>query len=331
MVNLATMPKAELHLHLEGAARWSTVRLAHHRHYGTELPKRPPWLAPHFRFANFSRFQALFKQYIHPWLQASSGYAELIRDVVDGLLEQNIRYAEVVCVPSLVERHGASLGHFWDLLESEIERARVQQCIIRVFVGLMRTHPIEEAIVWVKRTRSLPLVAGFDLLGDEVGYPAEPFRLAFELAKEAGKRVKIHAGEMTGPEHIQMAVETLGITQIGHGTSAIQSPEVVALLSERQVILEMCPTSNERLSNVSCYQDHPILALDDLGVLVTVNSDDPTFFGTTLSDELSRLMVERQATVTDVKRWTQNAFRRAILAESTRLQLLAELAAWRPD
>lgn len=330
MLNLDTMPKAELHLHLEGAPRWSTVCSAHYQHYSRELSHSPPWHVSSFRFNNFGAFQALFKQYIHPWLQTPDGYAELIHDVVDSLLVQNIRYAEIVCAPSLVEHHGASLSCFWDVLTAQIERARHQNCIIRIFVGLIRTHSVEEAIHWVKQTRTLSVVAGFDLLGNEVGYPAEPFRAAFDLAREAGKHLKIHAGEMTGPDSIRFAVETLGITQIGHGTSAIQSPEVVTLLRERQVTVETCPTSNERLRNVSSYQEHPLLALDDLGVLVTVNSDDPTFFGVNLNDELARLVEERQATVMDLKRWTQNALRRAILDESTRSHFMAELEAWSP-
>ncbi|MGF1523310.1 MAG: adenosine deaminase [Leptolyngbyaceae cyanobacterium] len=325
------MPKAELHIHLEGAPRWPTVRSAHKRHYGTELPERPPWYASDFRFNQFAEFQALFKQYIHPWLQTPTGYAELIHDVVEGLLAQNIRYAEIVCVPSLVEKHGTSIEHFWEILEAAIERARIQNCILRIFVGLMRTHPVDEAILQVKRTRMLPIVAGFDLLGDEMGWPAAPFKPAFDLAREAGKRVKAHAGEMTGPESIQIAVETLGVTQIGHGLSAIQDPEVVALLREHQVTVEMCPTSNEKLGNVSSYQDHPIFALDHAGVAVTVNSDDPTFFGLNLTDELSRLMLERQATLEDLKRWTRNAFHRAILDESTRSYFLSELEAWCPN
>lgn len=328
MLHLSTMPKAELHLHLEGAARWSILRQAHQRHYGTELPKTPPWYKPNFRFANFGKFQALFKQYIHPWLQTPTGYAELIHDVVDSLLSQNIRYAEIVCVPSLVEQHGTSLEHFWSLLEAELERACGQNCSIRIFAGLMRTQGVDDAIAWVKQMRSHPLVAGFDLLGDEVGWPATPFKQAFELARESGKRVKVHAGEMTGPHSIKTAVETLGITQIGHGISAVQNPEVVALLRDRGVILEMCPTSNERLGNIPSYQDHPIFTLDEAGVAVTVNSDDPTFFGLNLTDELLRLMTERQATLSDLKRWTQNAFQHAILDESIRKRLIVELETW---
>lgn len=331
MFDLSTMPKAELHLHLEGAPHWSTLRMAHQRYYGRELPEIPPWYAPDFRFAHFGEFQALFQQYIHPWLRTPSGYAELIHDVVDGLLEQNIRYAEINFAASLVEQHGACLSKVLDVLEAEIERARTQDCIVCIFVGLMRNHGAEEAMNWVRKTRSISIITGFDLQGDENGWPVDPFIPALDLAREAGKHVKVHAGEMTGPESIQIAVERAGIDQIGHGTSAIQDPDVVALLCDRHVTLEVCPTSNERLGNVTSYQDHPILALDAAGVTITVNSDDPTFFGLNLTDEFSRLITERQAQISDLKRWTRNAFNQARLDDLTRSRFIAELEAWVPS
>lgn len=330
MFDLSKMPKAELHLHLEGAPSWSTLRMAHKRHYGTELPKVPHWYAPEFRFSDFGEFQTLFEQYIYPWLRVPSGYAELIHDVVEGLLKQNIRYAEINVAPALVEQLGASLSDVFRLLEAEIERARAKDCRIRIFVGLLRNQGVEDAIYWVRRTRLVSIVTGFDLQGNEVGWPPDMFKPALDLATEVGKRVKVHAGEMTGPQNIQIAVEKLGINQIGHGTSAIQNPKVVELLRDRGVTVEMCPTSNERLQNVASYQDHPIFALDAAGVPVTVNSDDPTFFGCNLTDELSRLIAQRQAKISDLKRWTRNAFRQAILDEFTRNRLIAELEAWFP-
>lgn len=331
IVDLATMPKAELHLHLEGAPRWATLRQAHQQHCGVTLPQTPPWYASGFRFTGFSEFQALFQRYIHPWLQTPFGYGEVMRDVVDSLLEQNIRYAEINFAASLVERHGAVLGQVWEWLGSEVERAQRQGCVIRIFVGLMRNHGVEEAVTWVKQTRSHPLVSGFDLQGNEVGWLADQFRPAFDLVQDAGKRIKVHAGEMIGPEAIRVAVEQMGIEQIGHGTSAIYDPDVVALLRDRQVTVEMCPTSNERLQNVLSYQDHPILALDAAGVSVTVNSDDPTFFGTTLTEECRRLVAERGVSLLDLKRWTHNALQRALLDEPTRDRFLAELEAWAPE
>jgi len=325
MEQLLALPKAELHLHLEGAPRWSTLRAAHHRHYGTILPEQPPWFAPEFRFNHFREFQQLFSQYIHPWLRTPNGYAEVIQDVVDSLIAQNVRYAEINFAPSMAAQHGADLPQVWELLAAACDRAQAQNCIIRIFVGLMRPQGVDAAIAWVNATRSLAIVSGYDLQGDEVGWPAEHFQPALALAREAGKRIKVHAGEMTGPDSIRNAIEHLGITQIGHGVSAIHDPAVIELLRDRQVTVEMCPTSNERLQNVPSYQAHPLLALDAAGVAVTVNSDDPTFFGVTLTEELTRLMTERQVAIADIKRWTRNAFQAALLDADTRQRFITEL------
>lgn len=132
---------------------------------------------------------------------------------------------------------------------------------------------------------------------------------------------------MAGADSIRAAIE-IGAVQIGHGLTAIENPDVVALLRDRQVVVEMCPTSNERLGNIASYQAHPIFDLDAAGVLVTVNSDDPTFFGCNLTQEMTRLVKERGATLTDLQRWSKNALRHAVLEEQERSRLLADLTAW---
>ncbi|WP_242072652.1 adenosine deaminase family protein [Microcoleus sp. FACHB-68] len=326
--NLSEMPKAELHIHLEGSPRWSSIREALHRHTNLNLPDFPPFYAPGFRFTKFAEFQDCFRRYIHPWLATPSGYAEVIRDVMDSLIQQKIRYAELNFDASVVERVGGNLEEVLHLLEAEVERAREQGTIIRMIVGIGRNQGVENAIYWVQKLLPFPIISGFDLHGDEAGWPADLFREAFAPVRESGKKIKVHSGEMVGPENIRAAVEGLGVTQIGHGTSAIKDPKVVELLIKHKVLVEMCPTSNERLQNVSAYDKHPILALDAAGVAVTVNSDDPSFFGVNLTDEMSRLISERDVTATELARWTRNAFNQAIVDEPTRTGLLAELEAW---
>ncbi|MBD2185731.1 adenosine deaminase family protein [Aerosakkonema funiforme] len=328
IADISSMPKAELHIHLEGAPRWQKVREVWHRHKGIVLPESPFWYEQSFRFANFEEFRLLFRDYIHPWLQTPSGYNELIRDVFDAFIEQNIRYVELDFYVPLVERVGASLDRVLALLEEEVERARSHGTIIRMFAGLNRNEGAESASYWVQKVISEKIISGFDLHGSEFGWPADIFKEAFAPVFATGKKVKVHAGEMTGPETIRAAVEGLGVKQIGHGTSAIQDPDVVELLRDRQILVEMCPTSNERLANVSSYQDHPILALDAAGVAVTVNSDDPTWFGLNLTEEMVRLMCERGVTVADLGRWTRNAFEGAIVEEETRSAFLTELDEW---
>ncbi|MCT7962851.1 hypothetical protein NG799_10305 [Laspinema sp. D1] len=125
---------------------------------------------------------------------------------------------------------------------------------------------------------------------------------------------------MDGPASINAAVAIAGRTQIGHGTSVLESPEVVNLVLERGMVLEMCPTSNQPLGNVSSYQNHRILALDEAGGKVTVNSDDPTGLGLNLTQEMQRLVSDRRLSRDCIARWTCNAFKVAIANEAMRSQ-----------
>lgn len=240
------MPKAELHIHLEGAPRWSTLRRVLHRYHGWELPEVPHFYAPEFRFADFTEFKACFRDYIYPWLQQPSGYAELIQEVVESLIEQRIRYAEVN-INITTDRFGIDLDAVLELLAEAVVQASDRGTIIRVIAGLDRQAGAENARKWVERLLPVPIISGFDLHGMEPGAPANLFSTALAPAREAGKKIKVHAGEMVGPEGIRAAVEAAGIDQIGHGTSALQDPDVVALLVERQVLVEMCPTSTAPL------------------------------------------------------------------------------------
>ncbi|GAQ00023.1 adenosine deaminase family protein [Leptolyngbya sp. NIES-2104] len=321
------MPKAELHLHLDGAPRWSAVRAALDRHYGTILPETPIWYEPHFRFASFAEFGALFREYTHAWLRTPTGYTELIREVLDALIAQSIRYAEINFNVRLVEEFGQCFEAVLESLAIEAERARAQGTIVRWFAGISRDKGIDQAAYWVQRILPTPLFVGFDLHGIEPGHSAALFQQVFAPALEAGKKLKVHAGEMAGADSIQSAIQ-IGAVQIGHGLSAIADPEVIALLRDLQIVIELCPTSNERLCNIPSYQSHPIFELDAAEVLVTINSDDPTFFGCNLTQEMVRLVQERNATLTDLKRWTENALHHAVLGEAERSSILAELNEW---
>jgi adenosine deaminase len=232
------------------------------------------------------------------------------------------------CNLPYVEQFGASLEKVLQLLESAVKRAQEQGTIIRIIAGISRDRGEEYVSYWVRRFLKYGIISGFDLHGLEVGWSANLFKEAFAPAREAGKKIKVHAGEMVGAESIRIAVEELGVNQIGHGTSAIADPTVVDLLVSRNVVVEMCPTSNERLRNVPSYREHPILELDKAGVAVTVNSDDPSFFGVNLTGEMIRLVTERAVDYATLARWTRNAIHKAILDEASRSAFEAELKIW---
>lgn len=330
MPDLSTMPKAELHLHLEGSFRWSTLRDAMLRHHDKVLPAAPSWHASEHRFHEFGEFLRLFQDYVDPWLSTPTGYREILRDVVEGLWIQNVRYAEINFSLGLVERIGHSLEQVFDWLQLEAELAHQRGLEIRFFAGINRHRGTEQALEWTEKICQAPVVTGIDLHGNEVGWPASLFETTFRLAQEHNKRIKVHAGEMVGPQAIRDAVG-LNITQIGHGTSASQDPELMEWLRDRQVLLELCPTSNERLLNIPSYDTHPIFTLDRAGIPVTLNSDDSAFFGVNLTQEMHRLMAERQASICDLKRWTTNAFNKAAIDSVTRQAFLRELETWTPS
>lgn len=326
-MNLASMPKAELHLHLEGSARWPSLRDALHHHAGKVMLDSPYWLEPDFRFRDFEEFRELVRESLTPWLSAPTGYSELIRDVVDSLILQKIRYAELNFCPNVFTRVGASPPAVLDLIEAETIRAAEEGTLIRWIAGMNREEGVAETSSWVQKLLSNSVVSGFDLHGTETGWPPDLFKDAFLPVLEAGKKLKIHAGEMVGPESIRSAVG-VGATQIGHGLSAIEDPEVIALLKEREIVVEMCPTSNERLQNISSFGDHPIFELEKHGVSVTINSDDSTFFGSNLTEEMFRMVAELGATPEDLVRWTSNALDVALLDDEERDKIHKELREW---
>jgi adenosine deaminase len=132
-------------------------------------------------------------------------------------------------------------------------------------------------------------VVGFDLAGDEAGYPADLHREAFEAVQNAGLPFTVHAGEASGAENVRYAVEKLGAGRIGHGVRSIESPAVMELLRERQVLLEICPTSNVHTGTVPSIEAHPLKALYEFGIPISINDDDPITSRTRVSNELTLL------------------------------------------
>jgi len=327
-LDLQTLPKAELHIHLEGAAPWPAIVQAFQNHHDRTLPEFPHFYDPQFRFTHFPDFLACFRNYIHPWVKTPEGYLEMAKAVIDSLVAQNLRYVELNVNACSFERFGLPVDFIFEQLAIWIDEAAAKGTTIRLIAGIMRHESLDEAAVWVKQFVDHPLIFGFDLHGTESGYPASLFTEVFAPVRDRGKKLKVHAGEMTEPHYIRLAVEKLGVTQIGHGTSAIQDKSVVELLRDREVLVEMCPTSNERLNYVSSYQNHPILALDAAGVAVTVNSDDPAFFGLTVTQEIERLATERQVTASMLARWMRNAFEGAIAPPAQISQWIAEVDSW---
>jgi adenosine deaminase/aminodeoxyfutalosine deaminase len=181
-----------------------------------------------------------------------------------------------------------------------------------------------EVLRWAIKYREHGVVA-FGIGGNEAEGPAELFTDVYREAREAGLRLTAHAGETVGPDSIRKAVELLGAERIGHALTAIQDRGVMALLRERRVPLEVCPTSNVATGLIPRFEDHPLPRYLEAGLVVTLNSDDPAMFGTNLQEEFLRSAAAFSLTREQIVRLCENAIRYSFLPEEEKQPLIRQL------
>ncbi|HLZ58879.1 MAG TPA: adenosine deaminase [Ktedonosporobacter sp.] len=294
---LNAAPKAELHLHLEGAVRPATL-LTLARRNGVELPVQTVEEAQQwFKYRDFSHFVDIFVD-IARCIQTVEDYELVVYELAETLAQQNARYAEVTFSPSTHEflKGVPHEIYFTGLTQGRQRALRELNVEINWIFDIVRTATQLPAIpVRADYTLKVALegmsdgVIGLGLGGNEAKGPPEPFAQWFEQAKAAGLHSVPHAGEHAGPASIWGALHVLGAERIGHGVRAIEDPELVAWLAEKQILLEVSPTSNICLDVYPDYEHHPFPKLLAAGVPLTVNTDDPPLFNTTLNHEVNLL------------------------------------------
>jgi aminodeoxyfutalosine deaminase len=291
---LHAAPKAELHLHLEGSIRPETVlQLA--RRNGVSLPAESvEGLREWYRFRDFRHFVEVYVA-VSRCLRRAADYELIVYELGAELARQHVRYAEVTFSPSTHELHlNVPHGTYFPGLSRGRERVKRDFGVVLAWVfDIVRATPIPTAFAdYVTRVAIEGKdegVVALGLGGLEAGNPPEPFAPWFERARGAGLHSAPHAGEIAGPESVWGALRVLGAERIGHGVRAAEDPALVAHLVASGVPLEICPTSNIRLGVYPNFAAHPLRALHDAGVRLTVNSDDPALFNTTLQDEVATL------------------------------------------
>lgn len=285
---LQQLPKAELHVHHVGSASIEAVSTLAQRHEGsTPVPTNPTALADYFRFTDFAHFIEVYLSVVD-LLRTPDDLWTLTHQVGTDLAAQNVRYAELTLTPYTSIVRGIPAEAYLEAVEDARRRVEAETgVVLRWIFDIPGESGVEAADVTLDvalRLRPDALV-GFGLGGPEVGVPRPQFARHFDAARAAGLRSVPHAGESTGPQTIRDAIEHLGAERIGHGIAAAQDPELMALLAERGIVLEVCPTSNVCTRSVPSLAEHPLPTLVAAGVPVTINSDDPPMFGTTLSRE----------------------------------------------
>jgi adenosine deaminase len=320
-IDLSTLPKVQLHCHLEGTVRAATFRALAAK-YRVDLGDRAD-PARTYAFTTFGEFLLLFAK-VAETLREPDDFARIARDYVVDAAAQGVAYAEIFVSPSVwtffhktldvratVEAIRAALDEFGRPLGIEVA----------LIADLTRNFGVEKAEASAREAvglRDLGVIA-VGLGGDEANYPPERYERAYAIAREGGLHGVVHAGEAAGPASVRAAVEVLRAERIGHGVRAIEDPAVVALLAERRIPLEVCPTSNRLTGAAPSHAPHPLGALDAAGCVVTIDADDPAMFGTTLLDEYR--WVAGAFGEDAVVRFARNAIDASFAPESTKAAL----------
>lgn len=289
---IAGLPKAELHVHHVGSASPRIVSELAERHPGT-VPSDPALLRDFFAFRDFAHFIEVYLAVVD-LVRTPEDVRYLTYEIGRELAEgQAVRYAELTCTPyTSVLPDDPDRGMPIEAYTEAIEDARL--AAERDFGLVLRwiyDIPGESGIPAADATLRFALdhapegLVAFGLGGPEIGVPRGQFAPHFAAARAAGLHSVPHAGETTGPETIWTSLRELGAERIGHGTSAAADPALLAHLAENRIPLEVCPSSNVATRAVASLAEHPLPVFVEAGVVVTINSDDPPMFGTTLNRE----------------------------------------------
>ncbi|RWN53003.1 adenosine deaminase [Mesorhizobium sp.] len=276
--------KAELHCHIEGAAAPELV-IRQAQKYGKDTS---PYIQDgSFVWHDFSSFLAAY-DFSSDLFRTEEDYARLADHYLTSLARDGAIYSEIFTSPDHAGKAGLSPRAYTDALGEGMTRAKAKTGIEgRMIVTGVRNagvESIEQAARFAARCGH-PLVTGFGVAGDERMGDLEDYVRAFEIAREAGLGITVHAGELMGWESVEAALDHIRPARIGHGVRAIENPDVVRRIADEGVVLECCPSSNIALRVFDSFADHPFPALQAAGCKVTLNSDDPPYFRTSLKRE----------------------------------------------
>lgn len=328
--SLKSLPKIDLHRHLEGSLRLETlVEIANE--YKLDVPAYDlEGLRPFVQVTDdpadyeifLSKFEVLRRFYCSP-----EAIQRLAYEVVADAAADNVHYLELRFSPqALAKVRGFALSDVTDWVIDAVGRAsRDHNIKVSLIVTLVRHDPFEQAYQVAKTAfdrAGQGGIVGLDLAGDEVKYPPMPFQPIFKQAKKVGLGVTIHAGEWASAEGVKQAVEALYADRIGHGVRAVENSHVLRMLKERNIVLEVCLTSNLQTGVVHEIGSHPLMDFLDFGVEVTVNTDDPSISHSVLSEEYEIAMNQLSLTTAQLHQTILSAARSAFLPSFDRDELV---------
>ncbi|HEV2423299.1 MAG TPA: adenosine deaminase [Terriglobia bacterium] len=324
------LPKLDLHLHLEGSIEAATLREMARRK-GRLVKESEDWIADReregFRYPKFSDFLNAFKL-LSLLLETPEDYALATTRLVESLHKEGVRYAEVTLSAGVVLWKKQSLDAVFEAVRRAAgdASARLGVGVAWIFDAIRQFGPDHVRAVMQHAARFLDQgVVAFGIGGDEARGPARLFADIYREARDRGLHLTAHAGEAAGAQSVRDAVELLGAERIGHGTSAGRDPATLQLLAERRVPVEVCLTSNIATGAVQRIEDHPLRRFLAAGVPVTLSSDDPGMFATSITHEMLLAAEHFALSRDEIIGLSANAIHAAFLPENDRGALRAGL------
>ncbi|MBC7228351.1 MAG: adenosine deaminase [Thermoflexales bacterium] len=332
---LQRMPKIDLHRHLEGSLRLQTLADIAMEH-GIDLPSLKTedlrrYVQAREEQPDYHRFLAKFRL-LRRFYRSREALERIAAEVVADAAADNVRYLELRFNPIALSR--AQRFRLQDVVEwvtDAIARAQQTDSItVRLILQIGRDEvlSVAEEILELALTYRDRGIVGMDLAGDEVNYPAHRLAPVFRRARQEGLGVTIHAGEVGGAANVRDAILLFHAQRIGHGIHALENSEVVRLLLERNIALEVCPTSNLQTGAVHSLSHHPLPDMLALGLRTTLNTDDPSISDTTLTDEYLIAVTAMGLGWTQIRGLVFNALEAAFLTEEEREALRGQFGEW---
>ncbi|MFD8865657.1 adenosine deaminase [Streptomyces sp. NPDC059590] len=323
------IPKAELHLHIEGTLE-PELAFALAERNGVELPyASQDELRAAYSFTDLQDFLDLYYA-LMAVLRTEDDFADLANAYLARARAQGVRHAEIFFDPQAHTARGVAIGTVIGGLSRALDAAeRTYGITTRLIMCFLRDESAESALETFESARPyLDRLTAVGLDSAEVGNPPSKFREVYARAREAGLKCVAHAGEEGPPAYVWEALDILGVDRVDHGVRSLEDEALVARLVADQVPLTVCPLSNVRLRVVDRLEDHPLRAMLDAGLLVTVNSDDPAYFGGYAGDNFDAVRDALRLDDATLRTLARNSFRASFLDEGTRAAYLKEVDAY---
>ena len=322
----AALPKAELHLHIEGSLEPEMLfRLAQRNKVAIPF-KSVDEIRAAYRFSNLQDFLDIYYQGMNV-LRAEEDFFDLTMAYLNRARADNVRHAEIFFDPQGHTERGVPFDTAISGILTALGMAKAQfGMTAKLIMCFLRHLPEEDAFATLRQAENwLDRIEGVGLDSSEVGHPPSKFARVFKAAKERGLKLVAHAGEEGPPEYVHEALDLLAIDRLDHGNRSLEDHTLVGRLARAEMTLTVCPLSNLKLCVVKDMREHPIKRMLDLNLRATVNSDDPSYFGGYMNDNFRAVIDALDLSRDDVKTLARNSFLGSFLSDGEKRAHLAAI------